>query len=70
VATSLLPADQADFDQALDATRGHLSPPLFAAMWQAGRALTLTQAMATALTDDSDSPSLPVATSAPRSPAA
>jgi non-specific serine/threonine protein kinase len=54
VATSLLPADQADFDQALDATRTHLSAPLFAAMWEAGRALTLTQAMATALTDGSD----------------
>jgi len=55
VATALLPADQADFDQALEATRTHLSPPLFAAMWEAGRALTLTQAMATALTDDPDS---------------
>jgi predicted ATPase/DNA-binding XRE family transcriptional regulator len=55
VATALLPADQADFDHTLEATRTHLSPPLFAAMWEAGRALTLTQAMATALTDDPDS---------------
>jgi tetratricopeptide (TPR) repeat protein len=52
--TTLLPADQADFDQDLDATRSHLSAPLFAAMWEAGRALTLTQAMATALAEDRD----------------
>ena len=54
VTMTLLPADQADFDQALDATRTQLSAPLFAALWEAGRALTLTQAMATALTDDRD----------------
>jgi len=70
VAITLLPADQADFDQALEATRTQLSPPLFAAMWEAGRALTLTQAMATALMDDPDSPSLHVDHSAPRSPTA
>lgn len=52
VTITLLPADQAEFDHALDAARSHLSAPLFAAMWEAGRALTLTQAMATALTDD------------------
>jgi len=51
VATTLLPADQADFDAALQATRTALSAPLFAALWEAGRVLTLTQAMATALTD-------------------
>jgi predicted ATPase/DNA-binding XRE family transcriptional regulator len=54
VATTLLPADQADFDHTLEATRAHLSPPLFAALWEAGRALTLTQAMATALADGLD----------------
>ena len=67
---TLLPADQADFDRALEGTRTHLSPPLFAAMWEAGRALTLTQAMATALMDDPDSPSLHVDHSVPRSPTA
>jgi predicted ATPase/DNA-binding XRE family transcriptional regulator len=51
VTMTLLPVDQADFDQALDATRTQLSAPLFAALWEAGRALTLTQAMATALTE-------------------
>jgi tetratricopeptide (TPR) repeat protein len=54
VATTLLPADQADFDHALDATHTHLGAPLFAAMWEAGKALTLTQAMATALADGLD----------------
>jgi len=70
VVITLLPADRADFDQALEATRTQLSPPLFAAMWEAGRALTLTQAMATALMDDPDSPSLHVDHSVPRSPTA
>jgi predicted ATPase/transcriptional regulator with XRE-family HTH domain len=70
VATTLLPTDQADFDRALDATRSHLSAPLFAAMWEAGRALTLTQAMATALADDPDTPSLQVDNSAPCYPTA
>jgi hypothetical protein len=51
VATTLLPADQADFDHAVQATRTSLSAPLFAALWAAGRELTLTQAMAIALTD-------------------
>jgi predicted ATPase/DNA-binding XRE family transcriptional regulator len=51
---TLLPADQADFDQVLATTRSRLSAPLFAALWDAGRALTLTQAMATALTDDAE----------------
>jgi predicted ATPase/DNA-binding XRE family transcriptional regulator len=54
VAITLLPADQADYDRVLEAARTHLSPPLFAAMWEAGRALTLTQAMATALAEDRD----------------
>jgi predicted ATPase/DNA-binding XRE family transcriptional regulator len=53
-AITLLPADQADFEQALEATRICLSAPLFAAAWKAGRVLTLTQAMATALADDRD----------------
>jgi non-specific serine/threonine protein kinase len=70
IAITLLPADQADFDHVLDAARSQISAPLFAAMWEAGRALTLTQAMATALTDDSDTPSLHMSTSAPRSPTA
>jgi predicted ATPase/DNA-binding XRE family transcriptional regulator len=51
---TLLPADQADFDHAVAAARTHISAPLFAALWEAGRELTLTQAMAIALTDDRD----------------
>jgi len=51
VVTTLLPADQADFDHAVQAARAALSAPLFAVLWAAGRELSLTQAMAIALTD-------------------
>jgi non-specific serine/threonine protein kinase len=53
-AITLLPADQADFEQVFEAAHTWLNASLFAAMWEAGRVLTLTQAMATALADERD----------------
>jgi hypothetical protein len=51
---ALLPADQADFDHAVEAARAALGAPRFAALWAAGRELSLTQAMAIALSDGLD----------------
>jgi tetratricopeptide (TPR) repeat protein len=43
------PADQAAYDRYLAATKAQLDPQVFAAAWEAGRRMTLSQAVACAL---------------------
>ncbi len=47
--TSLAPADQAEYDSALNATRAQLDSATFDAAWQAGQAMTIERVMEMAL---------------------
>ncbi|HSR32943.1 MAG TPA: hypothetical protein VLY63_20460, partial [Anaerolineae bacterium] len=49
VPLALGPADQAAYDRYLAATKGQLDPKVFAAAWEVGRRMTLSQAVACAL---------------------
>jgi len=50
----LVPADQADWDRAIDAARADLGDNEFAAAWIEGHVMSLEQAMAYALADDAE----------------
>jgi hypothetical protein len=50
VGTHITPAERADYERQLAAVRAQLDEPAFAAAWAAGRALSLEQAIAEALT--------------------
>jgi predicted ATPase/DNA-binding SARP family transcriptional activator len=50
------PADQEAYDRYLAATRAQLDPHLFAAAWEAGQQMTLTQAVACALEQSPEDP--------------
>jgi tetratricopeptide (TPR) repeat protein len=50
------PADQAAYDRYLAATEAQLDPHVFAAAWEVGRQMTLSQAVACALEQPSEDP--------------
>jgi non-specific serine/threonine protein kinase len=50
------PADQAAYDRYLAATQAQLDPQLFAASWEVGRCMTLSQAVACALEESPEYP--------------
>jgi predicted ATPase/DNA-binding SARP family transcriptional activator len=50
------PADQAAYDHYLAATKAQLDPQLFAAAWEVGRRMTLSQAVACALEQSPENP--------------
>ena len=50
------PADQAAYDRYLTATKAQLDPQVFAAAWEVGRRMTLSQAVAYALEQSPENP--------------
>ena len=49
--TSLMPAERAEYDTELSATRAQLDTAAFDATWRAGQAMTIDQAMELALSE-------------------